>query len=82
MKLYKILSLGIFTIFSGCSSVAVTYDAAGQVIGSCKATRGLLSTATAICHGNSNEQGVDYNVVDKNTGLLQIPPSSSSISIQ
>lgn len=82
MKLFKILSVGAVIILSGCSSIAVTYDASGRVLGSCKATRGLLSTATATCHGHGNGVQVDYNAVNSATGLLETPPDASSISIR
>jgi len=61
--------------------MVVTYDATGQVIGSCKATRGLLSVAGAHCSGSGDAIGVNYNTVNSKTGLLPVPPSHSQINL-
>ncbi|WP_180005253.1 MULTISPECIES: hypothetical protein [unclassified Acinetobacter] len=79
MKIIKFLVVGAVLLITGCSSKVVTYDATGQVIGSCKATRGLLSTASAHCGGSGNAIGVNYNTVDAKTGLLPVPPSQNQI---
>lgn len=82
MKLVKLLVLSSVITLTACSSLVVTYDAKGKVIGSCKATRGLLSTASASCTGSGNSDGVDYNKVDRSSGLLPVPPAASAILIQ
>ncbi|MGE8685276.1 MULTISPECIES: hypothetical protein [unclassified Acinetobacter] len=81
MKIIKFLVVGAVLLITGCSSKVVTYDATGQVIGSCKATRGLLSTASAHCGGSGNAIGVNYNTVDAKTGLLPVPPSQNQINL-
>lgn len=82
MKLFTILSMGLVVGLTGCSSMTISYDASGQVIGSCKATHGFLSLASASCTGHSNGTSVNYNEIDKSTGLLPILPQSNSISIR
>lgn len=82
MNLIKILIIGGVALLSACSSMTVTYDAAGNVLGSCKATRGLLSTASAHCSGHGNGPSVDYSAVDQETGRLPTPPQITSISIR
>lgn len=81
MKLKFLFSMCAILFMTGCSSKVVTYDAKGQIIGSCKATRGLLSTASAQCYGSANAFGVDYNQLD-GSGLLPLPPSSTQISLK
>lgn len=81
MSFIKLFSLSTIVLMTGCSSMVVTYDALGQVIGSCKATRGLLSTASAHCNGSGNAIGVNYNTVDAKTGLLPVPPSQNQIHL-
>lgn len=82
MNFIKLLSLAAMVLMTGCSSMVITYDATGQVIGSCKATRGLLSTASAHCGGSSNAMGVNYNSVDAKTGLLPALPSQNQINLK
>ncbi|WP_313035292.1 hypothetical protein [Acinetobacter sp.] len=79
MKLIKILCVGTVVLITGCSAKVVTYDATGQVIGSCKATSGFILGARAICYGGANSEGVDYSKVDQKSGLLPQPPKSSKI---
>lgn len=82
MKFVKLWVISGLIVLTACSSVVVTYDAQGKVIGSCKATRGLLSTASASCSGSGNSMGVNYNEVNSSSGLLPEPPASSAINIQ
>lgn len=82
MKFAQVLSIACIGLFIGCSSHVVTYDASGKVIGSCKATRGLLSTASASCSGSGNATGVDYNKLDHSSGLLPELPANSAISFK
>lgn len=82
MKNVQILLMACMVILTGCSSFVVTYDASGKVIGSCKATRGIFSLATASCSGNGNNTGVDYNKPEQVSGLLPEPPASSAISFK
>ncbi len=42
MKLIKLFSIASLIALAGCSSKVVTYDTAGQVIGSCVATQGFI----------------------------------------
>ncbi|MFD1439633.1 hypothetical protein [Acinetobacter terrae] len=79
MKLIKFLGMGTVLLITGCSSKVVTYDATGQVIGSCKATSGFILGARAICYGGANSEGVDYSKIDQQSGLLPLPPKSSKI---
>lgn len=79
MKLIKFLGMGTVLLIMGCSSKVVTYDATGQVIGSCKATSGFILGARAICYGGANSEGVDYSKIDQQSGLLPLPPKSSKI---
>ena len=81
MSFIKLFSLSTIVLMTGCSSMVVTYDASGHVIGSCKATRGLLSGASAHCNGSGNAIGVNYNTVDAKTGLLPVPPSQNQIHL-
>lgn len=81
VKLIKLLIISSMLGLAACSSMVVTYDATGQVIGSCKATRGLLSTAGAHCSGSGDAIGVNYNTVNSKTGLLAVPPSHSQINL-
>ena len=69
MNLIKIFSILAISGLAACSSKVVTYDATGKIIGSCMATRGLLSTASAHCSGSGDALGVNYNTPDANTGL-------------
>ncbi|NNH37451.1 hypothetical protein HLH11_02060 [Acinetobacter sp. ANC 4280] len=71
--------MGTVLLITGCSSKVVTYDATGQVIGSCKATSGFILGARAICYGGANSEGVDYSKIDQHSGLLPLPPKSSKI---
>ncbi|ATO20053.1 hypothetical protein BS636_10490 [Acinetobacter sp. LoGeW2-3] len=82
MNFIKLFSISTIVLMTGCSSMVVTYDAAGQVIGSCKATRGLLSTASAHCGGSGDAIGVNYNAVNTKTGLLPVPPSKNQINLK
>ena len=79
MKLIKFLGMGTVLLITACSSKVVTYDATGQVIGSCKATSGFILGARAICYGGANSEGVDYSKIDQQSGLLPLPPKSSKI---
>ncbi|WP_328703773.1 hypothetical protein [Acinetobacter terrae] len=79
MKLIYFLGMGTVLLITGCSSKVVTYDATGQVIGSCKATSGFILGARAICYGGANSEGVDYSKIDQQSGLLPLPPKSSKI---
>jgi len=79
VKLIKFLVVGTVLLITGCSSKVVTYDATGQVIGSCKATSGFILGARAICYGGANSEGVDYSKIDQQSGLLPLPPKSSKI---
>ncbi|MFV5525842.1 hypothetical protein VXQ23_14450 [Acinetobacter variabilis] len=81
MNFKKLFAISTILLLTGCSSMVVTYDAAGQVIGSCKATRGLFSTASAVCGGSGNAIGVNYNTVNEKTGLLPVPPSQTQIKL-
>ena len=81
MNFTKFLSIFGVVALTGCSSMVVTYDATGQVIGSCKATRGLLSIASAHCNGSGNAMGVDYTKADA-SGSLPVPPSHTQITLQ
>ena len=81
MNFVKLLLLSTIVLMTGCSSMVITYDASGQVIGSCKATRGLLSMASAHCGGSGNAIGVNYNMVNAKTGLLPVPPSQNQIHL-
>ena len=82
MNFIKLFSLSALVLMSGCSSMVITYDATGQVLGSCKATRGLLSLASAHCGGSGNALGVNYNTVDAKTGLLPVLPSQNQINLK
>ena len=81
MELIKLWSFSVLLGVAGCSSTVVTYDPTGNIIGSCKATRGLLSTASASCGGSGNGLGIDYNRVDNDTGLLPTPPVHQKIDL-
>lgn len=78
MSLIKVLSACAVIGLTGCSSIVITYDATGKVIGSCKATRGLLSTAGAHCSGSGNATGIDYSKTDA-AGTLPTPPVHTQI---
>lgn len=82
MNLIKIFTILAISGLAACSSKVVTYDATGKIIGSCKATRGLLSTASAHCSGSGDALGVNYNTPDANTGLLPTPPSQNQINLK
>ena len=79
MKLINFLGMGTVLLITGCSSKVVTYDATGQVIGSCKATSTLILGARAICYGGANSEGVDYSKINQQSGLLPLPPKSAKI---
>lgn len=79
MKLINFLVVGAALLITGCSAKVVTYDAMGNVIGSCKATSGFLLGARAVCHGSANSEGVDYSKIDPESGLLPGLPKSSKI---
>ena len=81
MNFIKFLSVLGVVVLTGCSSMVVTYDATGQVIGSCKATRGLLSTASAHCSGSGDAIGVNYSTTDA-SGNLPLLPSNTQITLQ
>jgi len=51
VKLIKILCAGTVVLITGCSAKVVTYDATGQVIGSCKATSGFILGAVQVVLG-------------------------------
>ncbi|MDM1757052.1 MULTISPECIES: hypothetical protein [Acinetobacter] len=78
-KKYFIASLLVF--LSGCSAKVITYDAAGNAIGACKATQGFIFGAKAVCYGHGNAKGIDYRQVNIKTGLLPIPPASTQIQL-
>ena len=82
MNLLKIFSILAISGLAACSSKVVTYDATGKIIGSCMATRGLLSTASAHCSGSGDALGVNYNTPDANIGLLPTPPSQNQINLK
>lgn len=81
MKGMCFLSLLFLLGLSACSSKVVTYDAAGTLIGSCKATRGLLSTASASCHGSGDALGMNYHKIDEKTGLMPTLPKHTQIAL-
>ncbi|MBF4520783.1 MULTISPECIES: hypothetical protein [Acinetobacter] len=82
MKLIKLISIASLVALAGCSSKVVTYDTAGQVIGSCVATQGFILGAKAVCYGGANLQGINYSKVDERTGLLPAVPTNTQISLQ
>ena len=82
MKIMGLLSALLMLGLSACSSKVVTYDAAGNLIGSCKATKGLLSTAHASCHGSGDALGVNYHKMDEKTGLMPALPKHSQITLR
>lgn len=82
MKLIKLFYIASLIALAGCSSKVVTYDTAGQVIGSCVATQGFILGAKAVCYGGANIQGINYSKVDERTGLLPTIPNNSQISLQ
>ncbi|MFC6167899.1 hypothetical protein [Acinetobacter terrestris] len=81
MKSIKFLVLGTVVLITGCSAKVVTYDATGQVIGSCKATSSFILGARAICYGGANSEGVDYSKINQQSGLLPLPPKSAKIML-
>ncbi|AWL28872.1 hypothetical protein DJ533_09975 [Acinetobacter defluvii] len=78
-KKYFIASLLVF--LSGCSAKVITYDAAGNAIGSCKATQGFIIGAKAVCYGHGNSKDIDYRQVNIKTGLLPMPPVNTQIQL-
>lgn len=82
MNLIKIFSILAISGLAACSSKVVTYDATGKIIGSCMATRGLLSTASAHCSGSGDALGVNYNTPNAATVLLPTPPIQNQINLK
>lgn len=41
----------------GCASKVITYDAQGQVIGSCESSHGFMIAGGASCTGTANAEG-------------------------
>lgn len=63
----------------GCSSKVVSYDGAGNMLGSCTATRGLLTKAGADCQGQSLGHG--YEKINPVTGYLPVLPENTQIHL-
>lgn len=42
---------------TGCASKVITYDANGQIIGSCESKSGFFLGAHASCTGTANQEG-------------------------
>ena len=59
MSFIKLFSRSTIVLMTGCSSMVVTYDASGQVIGSCKAESGFIIGGGAGCSGSANQEGRD-----------------------
>ncbi|AYO54985.1 hypothetical protein [Acinetobacter wuhouensis] len=81
MNFNKYLIPSLLLLLSGCSAKVMTYDVAGNVIGSCKATQGFIFGAKAECYGHGNSAGVDYRQVNIKTGLLPTPPVNTQIQL-
>lgn len=72
---------GLLVLLSGCSAKVITYDVAGNVIGSCEATQGFIIGAKAECLGHGNSTGIDYRQANIKTGLLPTPPVHTQIQL-
>lgn len=71
--------LGVL-FFTGCTAKVMTYDAKGQLTGSCVAKSTFFAlNATAHCYGYANPE-VDYAKPNVN-GVLDIPDASKQISL-
>ena len=57
MKLTALLIIATTLLSVGCASRVTTYNAHGQVIGSCVASKGLILAAGASCTGTANQEG-------------------------
>lgn len=66
MKLiYWLLCLIPLGLFSGCASKVITYNATGQIIGSCTAQTGIFFTGKAKCYGYSSTENLYFSPPQK-----------------
>ena len=57
MKTLSFTAVLATILMTGCASKVTTYDAQGQLIGSCVSSSGFVLGAQASCIGHANQEG-------------------------